>query len=94
MSNKAFDLSTMTVEDLFRAKKERRQRLARLPFEQKIEIVKLAAAELVKHNLGSVTVGVVSGATLVSSESYGLADMEKKIPASSDTVYRKDLPPL
>jgi hypothetical protein len=30
----------MTVEDLFRAKQERRQRLASLPFEQKIEIVK------------------------------------------------------
>ena len=34
------DLSKMTVEDLFRAKKERRQRLAELSFEQKIEIVK------------------------------------------------------
>lgn len=40
MSSRTFDLSTMTVEDLFRAKQERRQRLARLPFEQKIEIVK------------------------------------------------------
>lgn len=40
MSSKTFDLSKMTVEDLFRAKKERRQRLAQLPFEQKIEIVK------------------------------------------------------
>jgi hypothetical protein len=40
MSNKEFDLSSMTVEDLFRAKRERRQRLAKLPFEQKIEIVK------------------------------------------------------
>src|SRR6266446_5896193 len=35
----------MTVKDLFRAKEERRQRLASLPFEQKIEIVrKLQAA--------------------------------------------------
>ena len=40
MSSKTFDLSKMTVADLFRAKKERRQRLAQLPFEQKIEIVK------------------------------------------------------
>ena len=40
MSSKTFDLREMTVEDLFRAKKERRQRLARLPFEEKIEIVK------------------------------------------------------
>jgi ribosomal protein L29 len=40
MSSKTFDLREMTAEDLFRAKKERRQRLARLPFEEKIEIVK------------------------------------------------------
>jgi hypothetical protein len=35
-----FDLSKMTVEDLFRAKEERRRLLANLPFEKKIEIVK------------------------------------------------------
>lgn len=40
MSSKTFDLSKMTVDDLFAAKKERRRRLAKLPFEQKIEIVK------------------------------------------------------
>jgi hypothetical protein len=40
MSSKTFDPSKFTVEDLFRAKKERRQRLANLPFEEKIEIVK------------------------------------------------------
>ncbi|HMG75560.1 MAG TPA: hypothetical protein VK582_18825 [Pyrinomonadaceae bacterium] len=40
MSSKTFDLTKMTVEDLFRAKKERRQRLANLPFQEKIEIVK------------------------------------------------------
>ncbi len=34
------DLSQMTVEDLFRAKEERRKRLANLPFEEKIAIVK------------------------------------------------------
>lgn len=38
--SKTFDLSAMTVEDLFRAKKEWRQRQADLPFEEKIEIVK------------------------------------------------------
>ena len=36
----SFDLSKMTVEDLFRAKKERRKQLASLSFEQKIEIVR------------------------------------------------------
>jgi hypothetical protein len=40
MKDQAFDLSAMTVNDLFQAKAERRQRLANLPFEQKIEIVK------------------------------------------------------
>ena len=40
MSNSDFDLSKMTVEDLFRAKEERkRRRLANLPFEKKMEIV-------------------------------------------------------
>src|SRR6266478_8288505 len=40
MKNEDFNLSRMTVEDLFTAKQERRQRLSELPFEQKIEIVK------------------------------------------------------
>jgi hypothetical protein len=40
MKSKDFNLSKMTVEDLFTAKKERRKRLANLSFEQKIEIVK------------------------------------------------------
>jgi len=40
MSGSDFDLKTMTVEDLFRAKEERRQRQTELPFEEKIAIVK------------------------------------------------------
>jgi len=40
MESEDFDLSKMTVEDLFRAKDERRKRLARLSFEEKIMIVK------------------------------------------------------
>lgn len=40
MTLEDFDLSKMTVEDLFRAKDERRKRLANLPFEEKIAIVK------------------------------------------------------
>ena len=40
MSDSDFDLKTMTVEDLFRAKEERRQRQTELPFEEKIAIVK------------------------------------------------------
>jgi CubicO group peptidase (beta-lactamase class C family) len=48
----------------------------------------LAAAELAKDNVASATVGVVSGSALAWTKSYGLADMEKKIPAARDTVYR------
>lgn len=46
-----------------------------------------ASAQLAK-DIASVTVGVVSGADLVWSRSYGLADIEKKIPATPATVYR------
>ena len=49
MSNKDFELSKMTIEDLFQAKEERRRRLASLPFEQKIEIVK-KTPESLAHN--------------------------------------------
>lgn len=40
MSSAPFDPNNFRVEDLFRAKGERRQRLARLPFEEKLKIVK------------------------------------------------------
>lgn len=38
--SQSVDLTKMTREDLFRAKEERRKRLANLPFEEKIAIVK------------------------------------------------------
>ncbi|MGI9069223.1 MAG: hypothetical protein ACR2HX_22820 [Pyrinomonadaceae bacterium] len=45
MSSNTIDFSKLTIEDIFRAKMERRQRLASLPFDKKIEIVnKLRAA--------------------------------------------------
>lgn len=40
MSSEIFDPNKITVEDIFRAKAERRRRLAKLPLEEKIEIVK------------------------------------------------------
>jgi hypothetical protein len=52
MGEKLVDLREMTVEDLFSAKNLRRQRLARLPFEQKIEIVR---------RLQSVSHGALAG---------------------------------
>ena len=47
----------------------------------------LAAAELAQDNVGSITIGVVSGGKLVWTKSYGYADTEKKLPATKDTVY-------
>jgi D-alanyl-D-alanine carboxypeptidase len=52
------------------------------------QIDAMAAAEFAKDNRGSVTIGIVSGADLVWTKSYGYADMEKKTPATKDTVYR------
>src|SRR5262245_16326605 len=48
----------------------------------------LAAAEFAKDNRGGFTIGIVSGPELVWTKSYGYADMEKKTPATKDTVYR------
>lgn len=52
------------------------------------QIDALATAEYNQNNVGGLTVGVVSGSKLVWSKSYGYADMEKKEPATKDTVYR------
>ena len=52
------------------------------------QIDEITKAELDKDKLGSVTVGIVSGQNLVWTKSYGFADMEKKIPADKETVYR------
>src|SRR5215213_1143683 len=41
-----------------------------------------------KFSIGSISVGIVSHDTLVWKKSYGYADMEKKIPATSSTLYR------
>ncbi len=40
MSSEIFDPNKITVDDIFRAKEERRRRLAKLPLEEKIKIVK------------------------------------------------------
>jgi len=55
---------------------------------QLAEVDSVIAAELAKHPVGSVTAGVVAGKQLIWSKSYGDADIEKKIPADADTVYR------
>ena len=48
----------------------------------------MATAEMAKDNLGSVTIGVISGPDLIWAKSFGYADMEKKVPATVDSVYR------
>jgi len=55
---------------------------------QLMEIDSMIAAELAKRPVGSVTAGVVGGKQLIWTKSYGDADMEKKIAANADTVYR------
>ncbi len=48
----------------------------------------LAAAEFAKDSLGSITVGVIAGAELVWTHSYGFADMKSRHMADRNTVYR------
>jgi D-alanyl-D-alanine carboxypeptidase len=48
----------------------------------------MIAADFARNPVGSVTAGIVSGKQLIWTKSYGDADMEKKIPADADTVYR------
>jgi CubicO group peptidase (beta-lactamase class C family) len=47
-----------------------------------------AAAEFAKDSLGSITIGVVSGPSMVWARSYGFADRARKQPATPQTVYR------
>jgi CubicO group peptidase (beta-lactamase class C family) len=52
------------------------------------DVDSLIAADFARQPIGSVTAGVVVGKDLIWTKSYGQADMEKKIPADADTVYR------
>jgi CubicO group peptidase (beta-lactamase class C family) len=48
----------------------------------------IAAAEFAKDSLGSITIGVVSGARSVWERSYGYADSARTRLACATTVYR------
>jgi CubicO group peptidase (beta-lactamase class C family) len=48
----------------------------------------MVAAEFAKHPIGSVTIGVVYKNQLFWTKSYGNADMERKLLADKETVYR------
>jgi CubicO group peptidase (beta-lactamase class C family) len=52
------------------------------------QIDAMVAAEFSRKPVDSVTVGVVSGNQFIWTNSYGSADMEKRLPADKDTVYR------
>ncbi len=52
------------------------------------EIDSLISADFARRPVGSVTAGVIAGNELIWTKSYGDADMEKKIPADAETVYR------
>jgi len=41
-----------------------------------------------KFPIGSISVGILSHDTVIWKKSYGYADMQNKIPASSSTIYR------
>jgi CubicO group peptidase (beta-lactamase class C family) len=49
---------------------------------------KAYGAEAAAHPIGSMTVGVVDHGKLIWTKSYGLADMERRVPATRLTVYR------
>lgn len=62
---------------------------AAAPDDPKISAIdELARDALAKRSTGSLTIGIVTGGRLSWSKSYGYADMEQKIPASADNIYR------
>ncbi|MBM3791833.1 MAG: beta-lactamase family protein, partial [Acidobacteria bacterium] len=48
----------------------------------------MTALELAKENVGSLTLGIISGKDLVWTRSFGYADMEQKVMAGRSSVYR------
>ena len=53
-----------------------------------VRVEEMTALELAKESVGSVTIGVVSGSELVWTRSFGFADMENRVLATEDSVYR------
>ena len=52
------------------------------------EVDTVVSSEFARQSIGSVTAGVIVGADLVWSKSYGDANMDGPVPADTDTVYR------
>ena len=52
------------------------------------QIRSLAQAAINKDGTGSVSIGIIEGSELVYAEAFGYADMEQKIDATPEHVYR------
>ena len=52
------------------------------------KIAALVEAELAKDGIGGISLGIVQGSELVYEAAFGYADMEKKIEATPQHVYR------
>lgn len=52
------------------------------------EIDDFVAAEMQRKNIPAVGLAVVKGGKVVKSKGYGLANVELKVPATNDTVYK------
>lgn len=57
-----------------------------VPIIERVE--RMITSELAKQEIGGVSVGIVSGADLVWTRSYGWADAERKVRPDKDSVYR------
>lgn len=59
------------------------------PVETGFDRVDTIAAEAVeKHHIPSLAIGVVKGGEVVYSKTFGLADVEKGVPVTGETVYQ------
>lgn len=52
------------------------------------KIDKFLEAERVKRNIPGMSVAIVRNGKIIKSKGYGLANIELKVPASPDTVYK------
>ena len=60
----------------------------RLPDERTAAIDALVRETLEEHGIPGVSIAVAVGDELVYSKGFGLADVENRVPATADTVYR------
>ena len=61
--------------------------LAALTAGQRSAVDKLVAATMAREHIAGITLAVARGGAIAYEHGYGKADIAKKIPATSDTVY-------